>query len=1018
MSLALVILAKSEEEVESCIKSVKDLDAVVISGTPRKLDLPETLEVIWAPEHSWESLWVTSRGKLSLKRWWILPALPHFRYNIDIDKTKLSESVYGFEQKSGNLHLCVNGLFELNTWDQNFVFLESNSSNLIGTVSCKHLGYLSKKPFFHNLDHFKAHQRGLIAESLNLRDIATILYSEYPDVPNMIRLAILTGKPKWIKKLAHYEYPNILEILYKEGKPEMVRDIVKISPRFLGDPIANKYYGLSIFSENPGKALDILEGLNLDDLSEDPIIPKIIEAAYKFGKYNIHRCFTDFSGTDRSLFQLATCAYQSKDYEKSVKLLDKIITYPGDRDSWKLALHNMHFCIPHIENHYIEYPEKIVKSIVDRDIKNAKVTFTITTCKRNDLFTQTMNSFLNCCIDLHLIDQWVCIDDNTSPEDREVMKRLYPFFKWVWKPVYQKGHSKSMNILRDLMINGNSEIKPSEYIFHCEDDWKFYVKKPYIELLLDIIETDSNIGQALVNKNYAEIPTHYDCNHGFLKVSKSGWRYMEHEFNPGQSGHRYWPHFSFRPGLNKMSVWREIGKFAEDGFFEMEYAWRYRCKYVTTFLPNIYTKHIGRLTSERFSAAPNAYSLNAENQFGRTDLKISMNPELFQKLRPKGSKLELADSGTPILFQNLDAPGAIYIQTELSDPEDKEYLHFRTWKEFGKVTIWTLTKNFQELLDLDVEKQDEILTEFADPDLLLKYKYARVNNFLDLINGILAETVCIIPEGFELPEGFDPKLFPYNKPSEDFWQNTLESRKTLKYIWLTERSPLALVEKMLPELSIKSWVINLDRRPDRLHTFRKTTADILTINRFSAIDGQKLELTPDIKQLFDGNDFGWRKSFIGCALSHLTLWEKLINDTVDHYLIFEDDIEICKDWRGKLLTVMNNIGDADILFLGYSIWKHLPRKFGNDKIRIERITDVLPKLRDYMVAGIFGYIISKKCAKFFLERSKSGIKNGIDYWMMLHFGELKIYEVVPHIVFTEYVTDVGDSDIQKDYSHF
>lgn len=493
---------------------------------------------------------------------------------------------------------------------------------------------------------------------------------------------------------------------------------------------------------------------------------------------------------------------------------------------------------------------------------------------------------------------------------------------------------------------------------------------------------------------------------------------MEHEFNPGQSGHRYWPHFSFRPGLNKMSVWREIGKFAEDGFFEMEYAWRYRCKYVTTFLPNIYTKHIGRLTSERFSAAPNAYSLNAENQFGRTDLKISMNPELFQKLRPKGSKLELADSGTPILFQNLDAPGAIYIQTELSDPEDKEYLHFRTWKEFGKVTIWTLTKNFQELLDLDVEKQDEILTEFADPDLLLKYKYARVNNFLDLINGILAETVCIIPEGFELPEGFDPKLFPYNKPSEDFWQNTLESRKTLKYIWLTERSPLALVEKMLPELSIKSWVINLDRRPDRLHTFRKTTADILTINRFSAIDGQKLELTPDIKQLFDGNDFGWRKSFIGCALSHLTLWEKLINDTVDHYLIFEDDIEICKDWRGKLLTVMNNIGDADILFLGYSIWKHLPRKFGNDKIRIERITDVLPKLRDYMVAGIFGYIISKKCAKFFLERSKSGIKNGIDYWMMLHFGELKIYEVVPHIVFTEYVTDVGDSDIQKDYSHF
>ena len=67
---------------------------------------------------------------------------------------------------------------------------------------------------------------------------------------------------------------------------------------------------------------------------------------------------------------------------------------------------------------------------------------------RGDVFL--INSFLNCCQDLHKIDRWICVDDNSSTEDREEMKKLYPFFEFYFKNLDCKGHPQSMNLIRDL----------------------------------------------------------------------------------------------------------------------------------------------------------------------------------------------------------------------------------------------------------------------------------------------------------------------------------------------------------------------------------------------------------------------------------------------------------------------------------------------------------------------------------------------------------------------------------------
>ena len=69
------------------------------------------------------------------------------------------------------------------------------------------------------------------------------------------------------------------------------------------------------------------------------------------------------------------------------------------------------------------------------------------TCKRLELFKETLNSILNTWEDIKKIDYWFCVDDNSSKEDREYMKNKYPFIEYYFKNNEEKGHKKSMNII-------------------------------------------------------------------------------------------------------------------------------------------------------------------------------------------------------------------------------------------------------------------------------------------------------------------------------------------------------------------------------------------------------------------------------------------------------------------------------------------------------------------------------------------------------------------------------------------
>jgi GR25 family glycosyltransferase involved in LPS biosynthesis len=200
------------------------------------------------------------------------------------------------------------------------------------------------------------------------------------------------------------------------------------------------------------------------------------------------------------------------------------------------------------------------------------------------------------------------------------MKANYPFFKFIWKTSNEKGHAQSMNKILEQV--------QTPYLFHMEDDWKYFSVSNYIGKCLEVLESDKGLGQCLINKNYAETTDDINVIGGIFKTTKFGLRYYEHDFIEDTNLFRqkygagvssgYWPHYSLRPGLNRISTLRRVGTYnPEVAHFEMDFSYRYAEKgYKTAFLEAISCIHIGRLTKDRHDTSKaNAYTLNNELQF-------------------------------------------------------------------------------------------------------------------------------------------------------------------------------------------------------------------------------------------------------------------------------------------------------------------------------------------------------------------------------------------------------------------
>jgi len=215
----------------------------------------------------------------------------------------------------------------------------------------------------------------------------------------------------------------------------------------------------------------------------------------------------------------------------------------------------------------------------------------------------------------------------------------------------------------------------------------------------------------------------------------------------------------------------------------------------------------------------------------------------------------------------------------------------------------------------------------------------------------------------------------------------------------------------------KSFMINLDRRTDRLEKMSKQFKHLPDIIRISACDGRNLKPSSRLQALCTNTNYDMSPGVIACALSHLKIFRMLIEDQdVDGYLIFEDDVVVNTNFIDQLHRVLSITQDRnrEIIFLS-----SVPLQCRRTLCSRYQKTGILDRESYHWneIAGGTGcYYITKNMAKNVLDYiDQRGLISPIDMILMFTTSrDFKPTFCLPPIV-NQYDVD-SQSDVQN-YQH-
>lgn len=115
------------------------------------------------------------------------------------------------------------------------------------------------------------------------------------------------------------------------------------------------------------------------------------------------------------------------------------------------------------------------------------------------------------------------------------------------------------------------------------------------------------------------------------------------------------------------------------------------------------------------------------------------------------------------------------------------------------------------------------------------------------------------------------------------------------------------------------YVISLERSKDRRDIFDSNNSKYIKYTYHNAVDGKLLNLNDLDKQIFTKGSKLYSTGSVGCALSHLQLWDKCI-ELNESIIIMEDDAIVSHNFNKHINNLMNIIfpNKWDIIQLNYN----------------------------------------------------------------------------------------------------
>lgn len=194
---------------------------------------------------------------------------------------------------------------------------------------------------------------------------------------------------------------------------------------------------------------------------------------------------------------------------------------------------------------------------------------------------------------------------------------------------------------------------------------------------------------------------------------------------------------------------------------------------------------------------------------------------------------------------------------------------------------------------------------------------------------------------------------------------------------------------------MRTFIINLkesaDRRQYMIEEMKKTN---LQYEFFDAVSGKDIK---NIEEVYD-HEYAVTKAGgplnlgeIGCAMSHLLIYKKMIDENIERALILEDDVIISEKIDEIIKEILEFNLQNSVILLGQSS-KKLKKKIYKTKL------DPLYTLSKIFnsACGTYGYIIDNKAAERLYDFNYP-VKYAADMWHIF-WRFINIYIVEPYLI--------------------
>lgn len=230
---------------------------------------------------------------------------------------------------------------------------------------------------------------------------------------------------------------------------------------------------------------------------------------------------------------------------------------------------------------------------------------------------------------------------------------------------------------------------------------------------------------------------------------------------------------------------------------------------------------------------------------------------------------------------------------------------------------------------------------------------------------------------------------------------------------------------------VRSFCVSLNRRKDRWDRMikQKEVHKIPNLERFSGVDGKTIDIATDtristicrkniLQKTRRSHDMLDSPGGVGCALSHMAIWNKLVKSQEQVFFIIEDDLVMKDgDWNRvvKLFNENEFLHDSN----SWDIWSIGNLECDADPNKI--FPDLRPKIIDNkwvqckLFVGFNSYFITRRGAEKLLQEALP-IQHHID-WFVAFYGQTHpdfkiLYNRSFNLDQDDTLSGPGNSDIQ------